>query len=424
METVRSLLALVVIVLIAGMIGGKAASWLRVPDVAVYLLTGVLVGPILHLVALSPQSTADQLLIVFGAALILFDGGRAISIQMLKQVWLTITLLAVPGVLITAAVTAGAAMRVLDMPLLYAFLLAAIIASTDPATLIPVFKQVPVEERLKQTVESESAFNDATGSIVTFAVLGAVTGHQSWTLGGTLLDFLRMAGGGLLVGLLVGSLGALLISQRGLLRETSPVVVLTAAVASYLVGDLLGVSGFMATFTAGVVFGNASSFRLRIAREREVEIQHFFDSVTLVLRMLIFILLGSQVDFAALLDFWWQGLLVVFALMFIGRPLTVFLCAGIDRNAGWNLRELLFMCWVRETGVIPAALIALIAPLNLPFYREMQAVTFLAILVTIVAQAGTTGVVARRLRVTEQENGHTVCENPIREEGETGYETL
>jgi cell volume regulation protein A len=408
MEVVRSLLSLVVIVLITGMLAGRMASWLRVPDVAVYLLVGVLVGPILHVVALSPQSVADQLLIVFGATLILFDGGRAISLQMLKRVWLTISMLAVPGVLITAVVTALAAMWALELPFVYAFLLAAIIASTDPATLIPVFKQVPIEERLKQTVESESAFNDATGSILTLATLGVVTGEEPFTISGSVLSFVKMAGGGLLIGLLLGYLGARLIAaERGVLRETSPVVVLTTAVAAYLIGDLLGFSGFMATFSAGVILGNAPAFKVKIDEEKKLEIQHFFDSVTLVLRMMIFILLGSQVDFAALLEFGWEGFLIVLVMMFVARPLTVFFCAGIDRLARWNLRELLFMCWVRETGVIPAALVALIASLNLEHYQEIHAVTFMAILVTIVVQAGSTGVVARWLGVARTSRLHS-----------------
>jgi cell volume regulation protein A len=67
--------------------------------------------------------------------------------------------------------------------------------------------------------------------------------------------------------------------------------------------------------------------------------------------------------------------------------------------AKWTLKELLFMCWVRETGVIPAALVALIAGMDIPHYRAIASVTFMAILITIVVQAGTTGIVARKLGV-------------------------
>jgi cell volume regulation protein A len=158
------------------------------------------------------------------------------------------------------------------------------------------------------------------------------------------------------------------------------------------------------------VLGNHRSFGLPVDDRMLEKIDHFYDGVTLILRMMIFILLGAQVDFAALADFWRQGLLVVFAMMFVARPLTVFLCAGVDRIAKWERNELLFMCWVRETGVIPAALVALIAGLHLPHYREIHAVTFMAIVVTIVLQAGSTGIVAKKLgliRHFEEEIGNT-----------------
>lgn len=401
MEMVHRYIGLVLVVLIVGMFGGRLARLLRIPDVALYLLIGVLVGPILHWVELSPQSTADQLIIIVGAALILFDGGRAIQFSVLKKVWLTLSMLAIPGVLITAIVTAAAAYYLLHLPLTLAFLLAAIISSTDPATLIPVFRQVPIDEKVKQTVESESAFNDATGSIVTFTTLGIVTGEAHFSFGSSLLEFAKMAVGGLLIGLVFGWLATVLISKRrwGFFRDTASIVVITVALGAYLVGDLIGVSGFMATFTAGLMLGNHRQLGWPTDDEKLDEVGHFFDGLTLILRMMIFILLGSQVDFAALADFWWQGLLIVFVFMVIARPLTVFLCAGLDRMAKWTWRELLFMCWVRETGVIPAALVAMIAGLHLPHYREISSVTFMAILLTIVLQAGSTGYVARKLGV-------------------------
>ena len=79
--------------------------------------------------------------------------------------------LATAGVVITAAITGVAAYYVLGVPLMAALLLGATLASTDPATLVPIFQQVKIRERVAQTVVSESAFNDATGAIVTFGVL-------------------------------------------------------------------------------------------------------------------------------------------------------------------------------------------------------------------------------------------------------------
>ena len=75
--------------------------------------------------------------------------------------------------------------------------------------------------------------------------------------------------------------------------------------------------------------------------------------------MFIFILLGSQVDFTLMNQYLMGGALVVAIFMLIARPATVFLCALPDRRAKWQLNELLFMCWTRETGVIPGALAGL-----------------------------------------------------------------
>ena len=87
--------------------------------------------------------------------------------------------------------------------------------------------------------------------------------------------------------------------------------------------------------------------------------------------------------------------------MLIARPLVVFICAGIDRRAKWTLQELLFMCWTRETGVIPGALAGMLVGLKVPYSDVIASVTFMAILLTIVLQATTTRWLAARLGLLE-----------------------
>jgi potassium/hydrogen antiporter len=81
---------------------------------------------------------------------------------------------------------------------------------------------------------------------------------------------------------------------------------------------------------------------------------------------------------------------VVAILMAVARPLTVFLCALPDRRARWSLNEMLFMCWTRETGLIPAALAGLLLGVKAPGAHMIASVTFIAILMTILIQAPTT----------------------------------
>ena len=88
-------------------------------------------------------------------------------------------------------------------------------------------------------------------------------------------------------------------------------------------------------------------------------------------------------------------LLVVF--MFVARPAAVFLCAGPDRNAKWTLKELIFMSWTRETGVIPAALVGILVGMKVPGMDVVGSITFIFILGTILIQAPTTAPLAKKL---------------------------
>jgi len=88
-------------------------------------------------------------------------------------------------------------------------------------------------------------------------------------------------------------------------------------------------------------------------------------------------------------------------LMGVARPATVFLCALPDRRARWSVAEMLFMCWTRETGVIPAALAGLLLGMNAPGAQVIAAVTFVAILMTILIQAPSTQWLGRRLGLLE-----------------------
>src|SRR6185295_698665 len=178
------------VVLASGLFVAVAARWLGVPDVALFLLAGIALGPAgLALVNVPADSAFNQFVLLLGASWLLFDGGAGLRFAVLKQVWITIVVISTIGVLITAAVTAYAAVALLGLPLLTAWLLGAVLAPTDPATLVPIFSQVKIRERVAQTVISESAFNDATGAILTFTVLGFVMGSAEPSAGSIALAF-------------------------------------------------------------------------------------------------------------------------------------------------------------------------------------------------------------------------------------------
>lgn len=403
MSIVQRELYMITMVFLFGLVAMKLAERIKIPDVALFMIVGILLGPsVFDLITVPNDSVSYQFIIVLGSVLILFEGGRAIRFSVLKKVWVTISLLSILGVIITAVVVAVTAFYLLNMPILYALLLASVIASTDPATLIPVFKQITIREKVRQTVESESAFNDATGSILAFTLLGVILGQTQLSVSASLWSFFREAGGGILAGAIIGFVGVLLTSEHkwGLLRKYGTVVSVVVAISSYLAAGFIHASGFMATFTAGLISGNPQVFRFQVSEETNSTVFQFSETVTLIMRTLIFMLLGTQVNFRILSQFWIQGILIVLVFMFIARPLAVLLCTLPDRKAKWKWNEILFMFWVRETGVIPAALSGMIIAAGVDYANEIASVTFIAILMTILIQASTTGYVAKRLGIT------------------------
>jgi potassium/hydrogen antiporter len=388
---------------------GTVAGWLaqkaRIPDVAAFLLSGMLIGPqVLGLVDIKADSALYQILLLFGASYILFDGGASIRFAVIKEVWITIIIIATVGVLITAIITATAAHFVLGVPWIVAALLGATLASTDPATLIPIFRQVHIRDRIAQTIMGESAFNDAMGAILTFGVLTVAMGAEEFSLSSSLFDLLTQASLGIAAGAILGYLAALLIAHErwGFFMEYAPVVTIMAVIGAYFAADGMRASGFMAVFVFGIMLGNKDSFGFKMGRTESQRLDQYVETTSFIMRLFIFILLGSQVDFGLMNRYLLGGIAVIAILMLVARPVTVFACTLPDRRARWGLNEILFMCWTRETGVIPAALAGILLGMKAPGAQMIASVTFIAILMTILIQAPTTRWLGGRLALLDE----------------------
>jgi cell volume regulation protein A len=394
------------IILAVGTFSGFIARLLRIPDVVVFLLIGMVLGPsVLTWVNIKADSSINQFIMIFGSSYILFDGGASIKLKVLKEVWITLLVIATLGVLITAAITGVAAYYFLGLAPIVALLLGATLASTDPATLVPVFKQIRIKERVAQTVMSESAFNDAMGAILTFTVLGVAMGAGEFSMSHAILDLLKQSLLGILIGGVLGYLAAVFISHEkfGFLAEFAPVVTLMAVISAYMGADGMHASGFMAVFVFGIMMGNQESLGFKLTPQEGNQLEEYVMTTAFIMRMFIFILLGAQVDFGLMNQYLLSGVAVVVVFMLVARPVTVFLCALPDRRAKWSFKEMLFMCWTRETGVIPGALAGMLVGMKAPGAQIIASVTFIAILMTILIQATTTKWLAKKLGLLVEE---------------------
>lgn len=399
----HQVLSLFAVLLISGAVSAKIAGWLRIPDIVVYLLAGIAVGPYgFNFVSLEVDSSVNQIILVLGASVLLFHGGLEVSFEVLRRTWITLFLLATAGVLVSVMVVGTASHYILGIGTLYAFLLAAVLAPTDPAALVPIFQSVKIRDHLAQTILSESAFNDATASIITFTLLGVLS-SGTFSVSNAVMKFLIMAGGGIIVGGIIGLIGGFLVSDRSndIFSEFSQILMLPMIIAAYMVAEQIGASGFMSVFVAGLIFGNLNEFGWKMKKSHEDDARSFIHIASLLLRIMIFMLLGTHVDFGVIHTYGLPSVAIASILICVARPITVLVCTLPDRRAGWEWKDILFMFWARETGVIPAALAGMLYGYGVRYADLISAVIFVVILATLTLQSTTKKILAKRLGLLE-----------------------
>lgn len=353
-------------------------------------------------------------LVTMSAAVILFGGGLEMPLREFMRILVKILLLAVPGVLVTGFAlswTIGATAPALGfvVPGAVVILLGAILASTDPAAIIPLLENLRFKRRAaKNIVIAESALNDVVGTLLTSAFLklplAAVTlvaAYQSLISQET-AHFLGVQAG---FGLLFGFGGYLLLRTLSRMKRghqathgADQVFFIVTPIIVFLGASIFGGSGYLAAFVAGLLFH---------AEEHMQRIEHFFFHVIDgVAKPVIFLLLGALVDLNALAAYAPEGIAVALIFMFVLRPAMVFLMLGPftmlrDAQRRLSVKELLFISFVRETGAIPAVLlVTAVARITTPANGLVE-IGMWVILLTLLLSPPFTPWVARKLGVAE-----------------------
>ena len=373
----------------AGMTARLLASVTGIPEVLVLVVLGASLGPhALDVVDVPLDTIGAQLLFTLGVSTILFHGGLNLSLRVLQGVAFSLGMLVVPGVVLSAAITAVAAHFAFGLPWSDSLLIGAVLSPTDPAILIPLFLGGRLKPRLAQTVIAESAFNDPTGAVLALTMAGVVvTGHGS--VSGPAVDFLVELAVSTVIGILAGVLLAASVSSRrtGIWRESPAIAVLTVVSIAYVSLDSAGYSGYLGAFLAGLIVGNMDLLQLDMDPEHERDMRSFTASLADIVTLFVFVVLGASLPLDTLGENLLPALAVLAALILVARPATVLTCALPDRRARWTRRELAFLCWTRETGVVPAALVGVLGGLGVAHLDELASVVALAVVGTLILQA-------------------------------------
>lgn len=395
----RDILLTLSILLGAALTARFVASLLRVPEILVLVALGALLGPsVLDVVNVPFDSIGAQLLFTLGVSLILFYGGLNLSVGVLRQTMMSLGLLVVPGVVLTMAVTGVTAHYAFGLSWTAALLMGAVLSPTDPAILIPLFVRSRLRPKVAQTVVAESAFNDPTGAILALTLAGVVISGGG-SIAKPVSDFIGNLGISTVLGVVAGVLLAATISSRraGIWRESAAAAVLTVVTISYFSLDSAGGSGYLGAFLAGLIVGNMERLGLAMESVHEREMRQFAFNMADLATFFVFLVLGANIPFGVLGDNLLPAFVVIGALVLVARPLTVLACTTPDRRGAWTPREIAFLCWTRETGVVPAALVGVLAGLGVPDTDTYAAVVALAIIMTLILQALPAGWLAGRL---------------------------
>jgi len=399
----RDVVLTVGLLLAAGLAARVLADLLRLPEIVLLIALGALFGPsAVDVVDVPLDSLGAQLLFTFGVSSILFYGGLNLSLTVLRGVSLSLALLAIPGVVVTALLTGTVAALAFGLPFEQGLLMGAVLSPTDPAILIPLFVASRLRLKLAQTVIAESAFNDPTGAVLALAIAGALLSGDDG-LSGPAGEFMAELAVSTVVGVLAGVLLSATISSRrtGILRDSAPIAVLAVVAVSYVSLDFAGGSGYLGAFVAGLIVGNMELLGLVMHSHDEEELRIASRTLAEVVTIFVFLVVGAALPFDTLADHWAPSLAVVAMLLLVARPVAVLACTLPDRRARWTRRELAFLCWTRETGVVPAALVGVLDGLGVPNVDVLAGVVALAIVVTLLVQAAPAPWLAGRLGLLE-----------------------
>ena len=391
LDTVSIAILLGSLLVLAGILSSLVALRFGAPLLLVFLLVGILAGeggP--GGVKFDDVRTAYTVGSI-ALALILFDGGLRTKLVTFRNVLAPSVLLATAGVLVTTLLTAPVAKLALGIGWIPALLVGAVVASTDAAAVFLLINSggLRLRSRVRATLEVESGTNDPFAVFLVLLLIEILlAGDNSWSHIAVVL--FRDIVFGCIIGIGGGRIIAWVLNRLTLAQGLHAPFVAVSAVVVFAFGNAVHTSGFLAVYLAGLIVGN------RQTRAHNSVIV-FLDAVTWLAQIVMFVLLGLLVWPERLLESLLGAVAVALVLMFIARPVAVFLCL-VPFKYPW--REKVFISWVGLRGAVGIFLASIPMLVGLPSAHMYFDVAFVVVLSSLLVQGWTVAFAARKLDIS------------------------
>ncbi|MCP4426585.1 MAG: Na+/H+ antiporter [Chloroflexi bacterium] len=351
-------------------------------------------------------SVSSDLILAILVPPLLFEATLHIKWEGLKADLAPILLLAIGGTLISTFIVGGIASQVLSIPFTAAIAFGALISATDPVAVIAFFRSLGVSKRLSILVEGESLFNDGIAIVLFGLAISAAGGAaEEFVLSEAVIEFLRVALGGLGVGLGLGFVVSYLVLKNvdNAMIETATSVAL--AFGSFVIAEEFHLSGILAVVAAGLMVGNVGM--QNTSPTTKLTLENFWDFLAFAVNSLVFLVIGLEVVIEQLFN-WVVPIIVAVIAILLSRGAVVYSLTWLHSqfNAEGAIPKSYrhVMYWGGLRGAISLALALTLTGdvFGDPIDQELRVMTFGAVLFTLLVQGTTIDKLIRNLGLAKK----------------------
>jgi len=379
-------------VIILAMMSTKLSAKLGLPLLIGFILIGIIVGSdVLNLFyfdnAVLTKRIADILLIF-----IIFDGGFRVTRDEFKSVAGPSLTLATLGVALTSGILGLLIHFIFKFDIIYSLIISSIISSTDAAAVFMINKANPIKTRLATTLNVESAANDPMAILLTITFIQIAT-SQFESLFVSIVLLIWQFVGGVFIGYICFKLSKFVFKHLNAdNRGNYNVLIIGCILFTYGISDLLKANGIISVFFMGYWLGNTQF-------PSKKSVSSFLDSISTIFNMSLFIMLGLLSFPHRFVSIWKEALIIVAIMMFIARPIAVFLSTLPFK---YSLKEKGFIMWGGIKGAVPIVLATYPLAAGIDGSGFIFDSIFFAVFLSCLIQGTTLGLLSKLFRLTEK----------------------